>query len=246
VSQLLRLLGLPEAVAYVPRRQTQSDRLFRAQASAEGAEGAEGAAPAQPAPLFPFEAAEELPFLQNSGPPATEGLVLLRAVMTRSLAAALLDERSVLGFDGALAEGDGLARGRATEWLHLMPQPMSEARLAPLRAAVHALPSGAEAEQSELVSDGGAPPARAPRALTRCRRLQAGAQGCGARQGGAAARAAAPGLARAPVRGGGGGCGHVRRGARAARRRARSRRRRAAAAPSSLLDGLCPLWPSRA
>jgi hypothetical protein len=75
--------------------------------------------------------------------------------MTRTLASALLDERSVLGFAGGLAEGEGMERGRSAESLQLVPLPADADLLARLREEVHASPSGALSADTELVSEGG-------------------------------------------------------------------------------------------
>lgn len=107
---------------YVARRQTLGDVLARFSNSA-AASGTK-AAPPSAASDSPSDALSATGLPINGGAVITEGMVLLRAVMTPALTAALEEERSVLGFLGAMAPGTTLGRARETSKLALTPVPM--------------------------------------------------------------------------------------------------------------------------
>ena len=113
LRNLLTLLPLthPPRV-YLPRRHTLGDAVARAAMPPAAHEGGDEG------------------LWENSGDCLTEGLVMLRCLMSDSLAGFLVEERSVLGFMGALAEGTTLERGREAERVALQPIPMPAAMLA--------------------------------------------------------------------------------------------------------------------
>ena len=124
---------------YVARRQTLGDVLARvSSAAAKGAPGSAPAAAAQPA--TDALSATGLPI--NGGAVITEGMILLRCVMTPALTSALEEERSVLGFHGAMAPGASLARSRETDRLALTPVPLDAPSLAAYAEGVTLAPDG--------------------------------------------------------------------------------------------------------
>jgi len=102
----------------VPRRQTLDDAL---------ASIADRSSNAQPTARGAGDLLSATGLPANSGAVITEGLVLLHCVMTQSLREALVDERSVLGFMGAMRPGETLARSRDADRLALVPVPLDAA-----------------------------------------------------------------------------------------------------------------------
>lgn len=124
---------------YVARRQTLGDVLARVSSAAtKGAPGSAPAAAAQPA--TDALSATGLPI--NGGAVITEGMILLRCVMTPALTSALEEERSVLGFHGAMAPGASLARSRDTDRLALTPVPLDAPSLEAYADGVTLAPDG--------------------------------------------------------------------------------------------------------
>lgn len=142
ITNLMKLLRLEEeTTVWVPRRQTFGDVLARASA-AQAAQGG--------------EMDEQEALLGNSGDVITEGLVLLRCEeMSPSLTAALIEERSVLGFQGAMEEGATLAKSRDADRVALTPVPAPRELLERLFREAQEDPEPEDDAEAELQAKGG-------------------------------------------------------------------------------------------